>query len=170
MKSEGKDKEEKGREQELTGEGLAKRIYVENLWSIRDLFADSCSWQGFVSSYCVLTLFLHWFYKMKYSCYQHSFVILGWLVYWFVVEKCAEQQKEIGNHRFLKKPLLVSLLRLARCVRRLKSLSRFWPYLMSFRAASRPVSVSNNIAFDFFFLVSQSRVLFMPYFKHICKI
>ena len=100
MKSEGKDKEEKGREQELTGEELAKRIYVENLWSIRDLFADSCSWQGFVSSYCVLTLFLHWFYKMKYSCYQDSFVILGWLVYWFVVEKCAEQQKETGNHRF----------------------------------------------------------------------
>ena len=26
---------------------------------------------------------------MKYSCYQQSFVILGWLVYWVVVEKCA---------------------------------------------------------------------------------
>ena len=37
---------------------------------------------------------------MKYSCYQDSLVILGWLVYWFVVEKCAEQQKETGNHRF----------------------------------------------------------------------
>ena len=30
-----------------------------------DLFIDSCSWQSFVSSYYVLTLFLHWFYKMK---------------------------------------------------------------------------------------------------------
>ena len=28
-----------------------------------------------------LPVFLHWIYKMKYSCYQHSFVILGWLVY-----------------------------------------------------------------------------------------
>ena len=43
VKSEGKEKEEKGREQELTGEELAKRTSVENLWSIRDLFADSCS-------------------------------------------------------------------------------------------------------------------------------
>ena len=98
MKSEGKEKEEKGREQELTSEELAKRTSVENLWSIKDLFADSYS--SFVSSHYVLTLFLHWFYEMQYSCYQDSFVILGWLLYWFVVEKCAEQQKETGNHRF----------------------------------------------------------------------
>ena len=31
---------------------------------------------------------------MKYSCYQNSFVILGWLVYWDVDEKCTAQQKE----------------------------------------------------------------------------
>ena len=49
-----------------------------------------------------LPVFLHWIYKMKYSSYQHSFVILGWLVYWVVVEKCAARQKEIGNHRFQK--------------------------------------------------------------------
>ena len=41
-------------------------------------------------------------YKMKYSCYQHSFVILGLLVYWVVVEKCAAQQKKIGHHPFQK--------------------------------------------------------------------
>ena len=52
---------------------------------------------------------------------------------------------------FKNKLLLVSLLRLARCVRRLKSLKRFWPYLMSFRATSRPVSLSNYITFDVFF-------------------
>ena len=34
VKSEGKDKEENGREQELTGEKLAKRIQVENLCSL----------------------------------------------------------------------------------------------------------------------------------------
>ena len=31
-------------------------------------------------------MFLYWNYKMKYSCYQHSIVILGWIVYWVVVE------------------------------------------------------------------------------------
>ena len=40
-----------------------------------------------------LPVFLHWIYKMKYSCYQRSSVILGWLVYWVVVEKCAARQK-----------------------------------------------------------------------------
>ena len=35
----------------------------------------------------------HWIYKMKYSCYQRSSVILGWLVYWAVVGKCAARQK-----------------------------------------------------------------------------
>ena len=40
VKSNGKEKEEKGREQELTGE-LAKRIQAETLCSIWDLFTDS---------------------------------------------------------------------------------------------------------------------------------
>ena len=58
-----------------------------------------------------LPVFLHLIYKMKYSCYQHSFAIL---VYWVVVEKSTARQKEIENHRFQKKKvLLVSLLRLA---------------------------------------------------------
>ena len=47
-------------------------------------------------------VFLHWIHKMKYSCYQHSFVILVWLVYWVVAGKCATRQKEIGNDRFQK--------------------------------------------------------------------
>ena len=29
-----------------------------------------------------LTVFLHWMYKMKYSCYQESSNIHGWFVYW----------------------------------------------------------------------------------------
>ena len=29
-----------------------------------------------------LTVFFHWMYKMKYSCYQESSVIHGWFVYW----------------------------------------------------------------------------------------
>ena len=58
--------------------------------SIWDLFTDSWSWQSVVSSqWCFYLSFLHWIDKMKYSCYQRSFVILGWLVYWVVAEKCA---------------------------------------------------------------------------------
>ena len=49
-----------------------------------------------------LPVFLHWIFKMKYSCYQHSFVIFGWLGYRVVAEKCATRQKEIGNHSFQK--------------------------------------------------------------------
>ena len=58
-----------------------------------------------------LPVFLHWIYKMKYRCYQHSFVILSWLVYWVVVEKCVARQNEIIV--FKNKLLLVSLLHLA---------------------------------------------------------
>ena len=56
----------------------------------------------FLSSFDLLPVILHWIFKMKFSCNQHSFVILGWLVYWVVVKKCAARQKEIGNHRFQK--------------------------------------------------------------------
>ena len=77
------------------------------------------------------------------------------------------KEKKLEIIVFKNKLLLVSLLRLAGCGRRLKSLKRFWPYLMSFRTASRPVSLSIYIAFDvclFFVLVSRSQALFMPSF------
>ena len=164
MKSEGKDKEENGREQELTGEKLAKRIQVENLCSLWDLLTDSWSRQSFVSSYYVLTVSLHWIYKMKYSCYQDSFVILGWVVYWFWLRNAPLDKKKSEIIVFNTKLLLASLLRFAGSVRRLKSLKWLWPYLMGFRAASRPGKLSTYIVFDFFFLVSWSRALFMPSF------
>ena len=43
-----------------------------------DLFTDSRGRQSFVSYYYVLAVFLHWIYKMKYSCYP------------ILVEKCAD--------------------------------------------------------------------------------
>ena len=46
---------------------------------------------------------------MKYSSYQHSFVILGWLVFCVVAEKWAARQKEIENHRFQKEAPLSKL-------------------------------------------------------------
>jgi len=86
MKSEGKEKKENGREKELRGEELTKRIHAENLCSIWDLFNDNWRWQSFVSSYYVLTVFLHWIHKMKYSSYKEY----------------AARQNEIGNHSLQK--------------------------------------------------------------------
>ena len=85
---------------------------------------------------------------MKYSRYQNSFVTLGWLAYWIVVEKCAARQKEIGNHRFQKYVTLSKLT--PPCWTMRKVLSDSQSYLIGFRAAFRPVSVSNYIAFDVF--------------------
>ena len=43
-----------------------------------------------------LTVFFHWMYKMKYSCYQESSVIHGWFVYWvFGCEMCRLSKSEI---------------------------------------------------------------------------
>ena len=70
-KSKGKEKEEKGREQELTGDELAQILC--SIW-----------WQIFVSSYYVLTVFLHWNYKMKYSCYQLRFFCYPWLAFYLI--------------------------------------------------------------------------------------
>jgi len=95
-----------------------------------------------------LPVFLHWIYKMKYSSYQHSFVILGWLVYWVWLKIAPLEKKKLEIIVFTNKLLLVSLLHLAGCAKMLKSLKRFWPYFMGFRAASRPVSLRSYIAFD----------------------
>ena len=50
-----------------------------NRWcSILNLvYFDIWSWQSFVSTFDVLTVFFHWMYKMKFSCYQESSVIHG---------------------------------------------------------------------------------------------
>ena len=60
-----------------------------------------------------LPVFLHWIHKMKYSYYQHSFVIFGWLVDWVVAEKSAARQKKSETIVFKNMLLLVSLLHLA---------------------------------------------------------
>ena len=83
-----------------------------NRWRASANFNCSIWWQSFVSSYYVLTVFLHWNYKMKYSCYQlRFFVILGWLFTWFLVEKCAAWQKVVANHCF-QKNIYISILTL----------------------------------------------------------
>ena len=54
----------------LTGEFMRK-IYVAS-WNFFTLRADVM----------FLTVFFHWMYKMKFCCYQESFVIHSYCVYW----------------------------------------------------------------------------------------
>ena len=73
----------------------------------------------------LITVFFHWMYKMKYSCYQESSVnvIHGWFLYWIFVEKCAacqSRKSDFGWHRFCFSPCWMC--------------KRFRPYLIAFRS------------------------------------
>ena len=63
--------------QKLTGEFTLK-IYTAS----GNLVTDSWSWQRFVSSCHVFTVFFHWLNKMKYGGFLDSSIIHGWFVYW----------------------------------------------------------------------------------------
>ena len=59
-------------------------VRAGNVCSVLNLvYFNSWSWQSFVSTCDVLTVFFQWMYKMKYSCYQESSFIHGWFVHWF---------------------------------------------------------------------------------------
>ena len=74
-------------------------VHAENLYSILKLvYFDSWSWQSFVSTCDVLTVFFHWMYKIKYSCYQESSVIHGW--YRFRFSPCC-RRKRVGKSQAL---------------------------------------------------------------------
>ena len=95
-------------------------VHAENLCSILKLvYFDSWSWQSFVSTCDVfnclnlLFLYIHWMYKMKYSCYQEFSVIHGWFVYWVFGWEMRRLSK-------LSNPIsdgIVFVFHLAQCVR-----------------------------------------------------
>ena len=108
-------------------------VHAENLCNILKLiYFDSWRWQSFLSTCNVSTVFFHWMYKLKYSCYQKSSVIHGWFVYWvFGWEVRRLLKSEI---RFRMASFLFFTSGLAWCVRGFKSLKRVWPYLIAFRS------------------------------------
>ena len=58
-------------------------VHAKKLCSIlKIVYFDSWSWRVLCQLVMFLTVFFHWMYKMKYSCYQESSVIHGWFVYW----------------------------------------------------------------------------------------
>ena len=108
--------------QNLTGEFMRK-IYAAS----RNLLTDSWSWQSFASSCDFLIVFFHWMSSVQNEIQlQDSSVIHIWLVYWVFGP----------TMRRLLKSLETRLFRMASCSPRLmlKSLKRFWPYLMAFRS------------------------------------
>ena len=71
-------------------------------------------WQLKLTEFChvlfqlvmFLTVFFHWMYNMKYSCYQESSVIHGCFVYWVFGWETAPLVK-VGWHRFRFSPCLM---------------------------------------------------------------
>ena len=83
--------------QNLTGKFMRK-IYTAcwNLFTLT-IEADRVLCQLVV----LLTVFFHWMYKMKCSCYQESSVAIAALFIEFLVGKCfACQSRNFGWHRF----------------------------------------------------------------------
>ena len=100
-------------------------VHAENLCSILKLvYFDSWSWQSFVSTCnvfnCLFPLNV-----------QNEIQLLSRVA-------CQSRKSDFGWHRFR----FQVVFHLAWCVRGLKSLMRFWPYLVVF-SASRMVSLSN---------------------------
>ena len=73
-----------------------------------------------------LTAFFHWIYKIKYSCCQDSSAIHGWFVYWVMFGWELRRLSESSEIWFF-------FFHLAWCLRVMKSLKLFWPYLIAFR-------------------------------------
>ena len=57
-------------------------VHAENLCSILKLVYFAEADRVLCQLVMFLTVFFHWMYKMKYSCYQECSLIHGWFVYW----------------------------------------------------------------------------------------
>ena len=118
---------------------LDRWVHVKNLCSILKLvYFDSWSWQSFVSTCdvfnCLSPLNVQNEIQLLSRVFYYSWLVclLGfWLRNMSLVK--------VGN---LISDGIVFVFHLAWCVRGLKSLKRFWPYLIVF-SASRMVSLSN---------------------------
>ena len=111
--------------QSVTGEFMRK-IYAAS-WQLFTLTAKAdrvlCQLVMF------LTVFFHWMYKMKYSCYQESSVIHGWFVYWVF----GWEMRRLSKLSIPISDGIVFVFHLAQWVRGFKSLKQLWSSLISFR-------------------------------------
>ena len=87
-------------------------LWLVKMWQVETCFliaaADRVLWRHL---FMFLTVFFHWMFKMKYSCYQDCSVIHGWFVYWFMVDKCTacqnNRKSNFGWYRFRFSPCLM---------------------------------------------------------------
>ena len=142
-------------------------VQAENSCSILKLvYFDSWNWQSFVSTCdvfnCLFPLNVQNEFQLLSRVFCHSWLVclLGFLVVKYVA--CQSGKSDFGWHCF----------HLAWCVRGLKSLKRFWRYLIVF-SASRMVSLSNYCIWCLFFisnLMKPSVVYAAIYFMHVWMI
>ena len=120
-------KSEKGREQELTAEELAKWIHLEN-------YAASETCLLIAETDRVLCLLLCFNRLFPLDLPNEIQLLSGFFCYsWLVcLLGCGWEMRRLEIIVFKNKPLLVSLLRLAGCTRRLKSLKRFLSIYIAF--------------------------------------
>ena len=144
-------------------------VHADNLCSILKLvYFDSWSWQSFVSTCdafnCLFVLDVQNEIQLlsRVFCYSWLVCLLG---FWLRNTSLVKVGNPISDG-------IVFVFHLAWCVRGLKSLKRFWPYLIVF-SASRMVSLSNYCIWCLFFisnLMKSSVVYAAIWFMHVCKI
>ena len=124
-------------------------VHAENLCSILKLvYFDSWSWQSFVSTCdvfnCLFPLSVQSEIQLlsRVFCYSWLVCLLG---FWLRNTSLVKVGNPISDG-------IVFVFHLAWCVRGLKSLKRFWPYLIVF-SASRKVSLSNYCIWCLFFYI-----------------
>ena len=92
--------------QNLTGEFMRK-IYAAS-WILFTLTAEANTVLCQLAMF--LTVFFHWMYKMKFSCYQESSVFMASLFIAFLVEKyvvCQSRKSDFGWQSFQFSPFLM---------------------------------------------------------------
>ena len=123
-------------------------VHAENLCSIlKFVFFDSWRWQSFVSTCDVFNcLFSTECTKWNSAAIRSLllFIASSFIGFWLRNTSLVK----VGN---LILDGIVFVFHLAWCVRGLKSLKRFWPYLIVF-SASRMVSLSNYCIWCLFFI------------------
>ena len=97
-----------------------------------------------------LTVFFHWKYKNEIQLLSRVFCYL-WLVCLLAFWLRNTSLVKVGNPISDGIVFVFTCFHLAWCVRGLKSLKRFWPYLIVFNA-SRMVSLSNYCIWRLFFI------------------
>ena len=123
-------------------------VHAENLCSIlKPVYFDSWSWQSFVSTCDVFNCLFPLNVQNEIQLLSRVFCC-SWLVcllgFWLRNTSLVKVGNPISDG-------IIFLFHLAWCVRGLKSLKRFWPYLIVF-SASRMVSLSNYCIWRLFFI------------------